>query len=408
MIRCTRREPGVAARLVTLFLWLAPVFYHAAAIVVTWSHAPALQVYLIVITALGLLATTDPHRGWLRLILLVAAYGPFLAYVSAGSRASAVTTNLITAVALAVLHFVGLLDRSARQGRHLASPDFLVTHVAGIGLFGILSQIVRPAHADWQGAIAALLALAACGLWFFLDSRDRPAALNAAGLAFTLVALAISVQVEGRLVVIGWGVEGAVAAWFGLRVANGGFRVGGLVLWAMAAARLTDGYFTTPADFTVIVNDRSLATLTLVVLAYGLARAWRSRGHDFAGALDRLCPDALHFAATALTLQWIYGETTSYWALRSTLPQVRFYEQLTLSLSVAAYAAVLVVAGLRLALPSLRWIGMAVMGLTVVKVFVLDFSELGGIFRVLGFLVVGVILVAVSYLYQRRSGDSST
>lgn len=403
MLRQTRKDGGAAARVVTLVLWSAPALYHAAALAVTWSHAPALQVYLIVTTAIGLLATTDPHRGWLRLLLLAAAYVPFLGYVSFAADPAALSTDVITAAALAVLHVSGLLDRSVRQGQRLATPDFLTTHVAGIGLFGILSQIVRPHHADWQGAIAAMLALAASGLWFFFDARDRTAAQNAAGLAFTLVALAVSVQFEGRLVVVGWGVEGAVAAWFGLRAANGGFRVGGLVLWAMAAARLNEGYLTTPEGFTAILNDRSLAALTLVVLAYVMARAWRAAGGVGGHALDRWCPDALHLAASMLTLQWIAGEATSYWAIRSALPQVHFYEQLTLSLGFAVYAAILVIAGLRLTLPSLRWIGMAVIGLTVVKVFVFDFSALGGIFRVLGFVVVGLILVAVSYLYQRRS-----
>jgi uncharacterized membrane protein len=37
-----------------------------------------------------------------------------------------------------------------------------------------------------------------------------------------------------------------------------------------------------------------------------------------------------------------------------------------------------------------------------VKVFVADLSGLEGIYRVLGLLVVGTILLLVSFLYQRR------
>ena len=52
----------------------------------------------------------------------------------------------------------------------------------------------------------------------------------------------------------------------------------------------------------------------------------------------------------------------------------------------------------------LAWLrtGIAVIGLTVLKVFFVDLSELGGIYRVIGFIVLGALLVAVSYLYQRR------
>ena len=44
---------------------------------------------------------------------------------------------------------------------------------------------------------------------------------------------------------------------------------------------------------------------------------------------------------------------------------------------------------------------MALFGLTVLKVFLVDLSSLGGIYRILGFMGVGLVLLAVSFLYQR-------
>jgi uncharacterized membrane protein len=38
----------------------------------------------------------------------------------------------------------------------------------------------------------------------------------------------------------------------------------------------------------------------------------------------------------------------------------------------------------------------------VLKVFFYDLWELGGIYRVIGFLGFGILLVLVSYLYQKR------
>ena len=49
---------------------------------------------------------------------------------------------------------------------------------------------------------------------------------------------------------------------------------------------------------------------------------------------------------------------------------------------------------------------MTVLAVTVLKVFFYDLWELGGIYRVIGFLGFGVLLVLVSYLYQRRRQDS--
>ena len=237
-------------------------------------------------------------------------------------------------------------------------------------------------------------------LWFFFERRDSIAALNAAGLSFTLVAIALAAQFEGRIVVIGWAAEGAVAAWFGVRAANGPFRFGGLALFALAAGRLAEGYFAMEPSQASVLNDCTAATVVLVVLAYALARQWRR--HQATLGAEQAIAVVLHVAASAFTMMWMSAEISDYWNRRRAESQARLSEELMRSLSWGAYGSALVVVGMWRSLVSIRWIGIAVIGLTVLKVFFVDLSELGGIYRVVGFLVVGVLLVAVSYLYQRR------
>jgi uncharacterized membrane protein len=76
-----------------------------------------------------------------------------------------------------------------------------------------------------------------------------------------------------------------------------------------------------------------------------------------------------------------------------------------LSLAWGVYGAALIVIGMRWGHALARYIGMAVLGVTAVKVFFYDLWELGGIYRVIGFIGFGVLLVLVSYLYQRRRSD---
>jgi uncharacterized membrane protein len=52
--------------------------------------------------------------------------------------------------------------------------------------------------------------------------------------------------------------------------------------------------------------------------------------------------------------------------------------------------------------PPVRYIGITILAVTVLKVFFYDLWELGGIYRVIGFLGFGILLVLVSYLYQKR------
>ena len=327
---------------------------------------------------------------------------PLFGYLEVPAGPSWLWPNMITAGAIAAMHLMAILDRALRPDEsEVDTGDLVVMHAAMIGLFGLLAQMLAGPLPEWPGGAAAVLAIVSMALWFFFERRDSVAALNAAGLSFTLVAIALAAQFEGRIVVIGWAAEGAVAAWFGVRAANAPFRFGGLALFALAAVRLAEGYFAIAPDQSSVLNDRTAATAVLVVLAYALARQWR-RHQSALGASEQVIAVALHVAASVFTMMWMSVEISDYWHRRRAESQARLSEELMRSLSWGAYGSALVVVGMWRSLVSIRWIGIAVIGLTVLKVFFVDLSELGGIYRVIGFIVLGALLVAVSYLYQRR------
>ena len=65
------------------------------------------------------------------------------------------------------------------------------------------------------------------------------------------------------------------------------------------------------------------------------------------------------------------------------------------------YASALFGVGLARRKGMLRWMALALFGVTIVKVFVVDLASLVVMYRILSFLVLGVVLVAVSTWYQR-------
>jgi uncharacterized membrane protein len=73
-----------------------------------------------------------------------------------------------------------------------------------------------------------------------------------------------------------------------------------------------------------------------------------------------------------------------------------------LSLAWGLYSAMLIAVGMFRQYATLRYIGIVIIVVTALKVFFYDLWELGGIYRVVGFLAFGVLLVLVSYLYQNR------
>jgi hypothetical protein len=67
-----------------------------------------------------------------------------------------------------------------------------------------------------------------------------------------------------------------------------------------------------------------------------------------------------------------------------------------------AYGAMLMIIGFWRNSAFVRWQALALIALTIVKVFVYDTSQLDHIYRILSFIALGVLLLAVSFAYQRN------
>ena len=76
--------------------------------------------------------------------------------------------------------------------------------------------------------------------------------------------------------------------------------------------------------------------------------------------------------------------------------------QVGLSVLWALYAALALAWGFVRARPAVRYAALALLGLTVVKVFLVDLAAVRTAYRILSFLVLGVVLLGVSLLYQKR------
>jgi uncharacterized membrane protein len=67
----------------------------------------------------------------------------------------------------------------------------------------------------------------------------------------------------------------------------------------------------------------------------------------------------------------------------------------------ALYAAALLGWGFLRSRPPVRYVGLALLGLTVFKVFYVDLSAVRTAYPIVSFLVLGVVLLGVSLLYQK-------
>ena len=76
-------------------------------------------------------------------------------------------------------------------------------------------------------------------------------------------------------------------------------------------------------------------------------------------------------------------------------------EQYTYSIAWLAFGVVLLGIGIAFNSERARLASAAVIALTIVKAFLIDMSTLSGIYRALSFICLGLVLVAIGWLYQR-------
>ena len=120
---------------------------------------------------------------------------------------------------------------------------------------------------------------------------------------------------------------------------------------------------------------------------------------------------ALHLAGTltgTALLVALSAEAVGYFESRrglgadaGALRDVELAKQLSLSVVWALYGAGLLLVGRVRRSRLLRLMALALLGLTTLKVFLLDLSVLDRAYRIVSFIVLGAILLAVSYLYQK-------
>jgi uncharacterized membrane protein len=197
-------SPGVA--FAKLVLWSAAPAYYLASLAVLGNHPTAMLVWLVALalTSAILTASAGALAGfgvWL------AAALPLLLWCVTHLAVTWTTPGLIV---VSTIYAIALAAQLYRVSEHaeVGPADVVWLHLNALLMFAgayILIDAVRPSAI---GAVAAAFAVWNGALAFGLVSRNRDRALHFAGVAFTLLTIAIGLQFDGAAVTIGWAAEG--------------------------------------------------------------------------------------------------------------------------------------------------------------------------------------------------------
>jgi uncharacterized membrane protein len=220
-------------------------------------------------------------------------------------------------------------------------------------------------------------------------SSEIAAMLIAVGIGLSGVTLALAF--DGPALVVGWSAEAAILAWVAMRtgekralVFSGAF-LGLAALHTLAIEAPLDALVDGVPNLTeAVAAVLSVAVAALVVgLLLDRRELWMTA---FAVAAVGFV-----YAASLVIVDVLEGDEPG----RSQTAQV------ALSMFWAGVGLSAIVVGLARDIRELRIGGLILLGIGVVKVFVYDLAELDELYRVLSFVVVGLVLLAGAYAYQR-------
>ena len=210
-----------------------------------------------------------------------------------------------------------------------------------------------------------------------------------------------------------WAAVGGFLMWRGLLSRHMWVRVVGGLLLGIAVVRVLVVQFSRPDfDYLIIANARVISALVLAAILFGLARLY---GRSAEGSEARYGVAALRLLANVIGLTLLTSEITAYWHLHdlrhlssASSPNSFFAREMMLSITWAVYATTLIVVGLQKRYAPIRYFGIAVFAVTIVKVFAVDLADLDRLYRVASIIGLGILLLVTAFLYQRlRVGEAA-
>jgi uncharacterized membrane protein len=258
-------------------------------------------------------------------------------------------------------------------------------------------------HFAWCTTLFALLSVEAND-YFRFQGLDQPAATLDV-ISYTRVMTLPAI----------WILCSAFLLWLGMRM--NAFTIAIFSLGVLALAVLMDvarGMSYEPMrTYAVLFNKRAASMLIVLVVMVFQTRMILARQDRWEWL--RLIPDILQVAAVLFLLLFFTAETLDYFESRmaelhmafpdaditTPLGHLHNLQQFSLSGAWLLYSVALMTYGIWRSVRNVRIVAFVLFGITILKIFVYDLSFLETIYRIWSFIGLGLILLAVSYVYQR-------
>jgi len=226
------------------------------------------------------------------------------------------------------------------------------------------------------------------------------------GAALFFITLIFPIEFDRQWITVGWALEGAALCWFFHRVPHPGLRLAGLALLLIVFVRLAFN----PAVLSYHPRA-AFSVFNWYLYTYGIAAACMFTAARLLAppcnlVLSRNVLPLLNTLGTVLAFLIVNIEIADYFSPPGATALTfqfsgNFARDMSYSIAWALFALLLLIIGMQRRAAPIRYAGLALLAVTVVKLFFHDLSQLDQLYRIGAFIVVAVIAILASFLYQR-------
>jgi uncharacterized membrane protein len=374
--------------------------------VVLFSYTALLDLAILVISV---------FKPWRRLLwgsfvgTCILYWGWWMKYYSDDQRTVTVLFAALFAAIFAAIPLFTSHERSTRFTGPSATLTLLPLLNAAVFFFNLFEMYRQhTVTLTWYalGLAAVYLGISNAFRRRFNDAEGKIILLLHVAIAIAFITIAIPLKMNGHWITMGWLIESAVLLWIAVKTQTDLLRylaVAALVLGIFRVLFIDNFY-----PQTLILNWRFATYMVAVAVLGGIIYFGRRYAKEKERPFLRLASIALNILAlVALTM-----EASGYFSRQGAASyriggysgeytNLRLAEDFSYSAVWLAYGAMLMIIGFKRRSAFVRWQALALITLTIGKVFIYDVSELERGYRILSFIALGAVLLGISFIYQR-------
>ena len=222
-------------------------------------------------------------------------------------------------------------------------------------------------------------------------------------IAVAFITIAIPLKLDGHWITIGWLVESGMLLWLSVTARADFLRYFAVFALMLGIARLL--FFDQMRAEMLVFNMRFASYAVAIAVLGGIA----VYGKRHASQAEMIFLDAAVVGVNLLALIALTLEASDYFdrqmllggSFAASYPQVKLARDFSYSAIWLVYGAALMTIGFRRRSAFVRWQSLILIAFTICKVFLYDFSQLGGSYRIVSFIALGAVLLGISFIYQR-------